>query len=254
MFLLATAAGPLHAIELTQPGGVLHGYPAMLELNGKQLGRGEFTQEMQGKLLHIEISYDLTNGHRIVEKASIQQQPEVMQKEWSWQEYNGGTLVRRYAVDFDSGKATAEKREKDDVRHWSEQLKIEPGQTFAGFGFTLALQNLRDRLRKGEAINLKAVGFMPKPRVVTVKLSYRGVDRMRMSDRVLPGEHFMVQAEIPAIAKLFIKISDTSIWLTPPPSSFLRYEGPLAEPTEQVVRVDLTSGRGSGPATPVDKR
>lgn len=254
LFVLATAAGPLEAIELTQPGGVLHGYPAMLDLNGKKLGRGEFIQEMRAKLLHIQISYDLINGHQIVEKASFQQRPEVAQKEWSWQEHDGGTLVRSYAIDFDSGKATAEKREKNGLRHWSEQLKIEPGQTFAGFGFTLALQNLRDRLHKGEAITLKAVGFMPKPRVVPVKLSYHGVDRMSMSERVLRGEHFMVQAEIPAILKLFIKISDTSIWLTPPPSSFLRYEGPLAEPTEQVVRVDLTSGGESGSAKPVAKQ
>ena len=100
----------------------------MLDLNGKKLGRGEFTQEMQGKLLHIQISYDLDNGHQIVEKASFQQRPELAQKEWSWQEHDGGTLVRRYAIDFDSGKAAAEKREKNGLRRWSEQVKIEPGQ------------------------------------------------------------------------------------------------------------------------------
>ncbi len=254
LFLLVTVAGPLAAIEVTQPAGVLHGYPEMRDLNGKELAHGEFTQEMQGKLLRIEISYDLNNGHQIVEKASFRQRPEMAQREWSWQEHDGKTLVRRYVVDFDSGKATAEKREKNGIRHWAEQLKIEPGQTFAGFGFTLALQNLRDRLHKGEAINLKAVGFMPKPRVVPVKLTYRGVDRMSMSSRVLQGEHFMVQAEIPSLLKKLIKISDTSIWLTPPPSSFLRYEGPLAEPTEEVIRVDLTSGGKSGAARPADKQ
>jgi len=84
----------------------------MLDLNRKKPGRGEFTQEMQGKLLHIEINYDLTNGHQIVEKASLQQRPEVAQKEWSWQEHDGETLVRRYAVEFDSGKATVEAREE----------------------------------------------------------------------------------------------------------------------------------------------
>lgn len=40
---LLTAVTPLRAIELTQPAGVLHGYPAMRELDGKLLGRGEFT-------------------------------------------------------------------------------------------------------------------------------------------------------------------------------------------------------------------
>jgi hypothetical protein len=241
------------AIELRQLNGVLHGYPAMLDLNGKELGNGEFTQEVRGQLLRTEISYDLLNGHHIVEKAAFQQRPELVQKEWSWQELQGKTLLRRYAVEFDSGKATARKRERNELRTWSEQLGIDPGQTFAGFGFTLALQNLRDRLRNGEVVSLKAIGFMPKPRVVTVKLKYYGLDRMRMSGRVLRSEHFMVRAEVPAIAKLFVKISDTNIWLTPPPSSFLRYEGPLAEPTEGVIRVDLTSGKESGAAKPVDK-
>ncbi len=250
LFLLITFAKPLHALELTQPAGVVHGYPEMRDLNGRQLARGEFTQEVQGKLLHVEISYDLNNGRRIAEKASFQQRPEFWQKEWSWQETQGDTLMRRYAVDFDSGNATANKRGKNGLRHWAARLNIEPGQTFAGFGFTLALQNLRDRLHSGEAISLKAVGFMPKPRVVPVRLSYDGVDRVSMSSRLLRGEHFMVRAQIPEILKRLLKISDTSIWLTPLPSSFLRFEGPLAEPTEEVVRVDLTSGGESRPAVP----
>lgn len=207
---------------------------------------------MQGESLRIEIKYELTDGREIIERASFRQHPKITQKEWSWQEIQGKTVLRRYTVDFGSGQATAEKREKSDRRHWSERLKIEPGQTFAGFGFTVALQNLRDRLRKGESIELKAVGFMPKPRLVTVQLNYRGDDRMRMSGRLLRGEHFTVQAQIPAILKLFIKISDTHIWLTPPPSSFLRFEGPLAEPSEPVIRVDLTSGGTSGRAQPIE--
>jgi len=249
--LLAVTAGSAGALELTQPGGVLHGYPAMRELGGKTLGRGEFTQEVEGNLLRIVIRYELTNGRQVVEKALLQQQPEIEQKEWSWEELQGKTVLRRYAVDFDSKQATAEKREKNGLQRRSERLKIEPGQTFSGFGFTIALQNLRDRLHKGKPIKLKAVGFMPQPRLVTVKLSYRGDDRMSMSGRLLRGEHFMVQAEIPAIFKLFVRVSDTHIWLTPPPSSFLRYEGPLAEPTEAVIRIDLSSGDESGPAEPV---
>jgi hypothetical protein len=117
----------------------------------------------------------------------------------------------------------------------------------------LALQNLRDRLVKGEAIELQAVGFTPGPRVVSVKLSYVGLDQMRMSSRVLRGEHFVVHPEIPWIAKLFFKVPDTDVWLTPPPSGFLRWRGPLAEPGDSVVRVDLSSGGESGPAESVGK-
>ena len=241
------------AIELEQWGGAAHAYPAMREIEGKELGEGEFTQQIQDKLLRIKITYDLTKGGRIEEKGAFQQRPELIQKEWSWRELKGETLQREYKVDFDSGRANARKREEGGPRNWSEKIEIVRGRTFAGFGFTLALQNLRSRLVKGEAVELQAVGFTPKPRVVTVKLSYRGVDRMRMSGRVLRGEHFTVQPEIPAIVKLFIKLPDTHIWLTPPPSGFLRWEGPLAEPGDALVRVDLASGGESGAAKLVEK-
>jgi len=115
---------------------------------------------------------------------------------------------------------------------------------------------LRDRLVKGEVIELKAVGFTPKPRVVTVKLAYHGTDHgtdhVPMSDRALRGEHFIVRPDIPAIAKLFIKVPDTHIWLTPPPSGFLRWQGPLVEPNDPLVRVDLVSEGESRPARPAD--
>lgn len=64
----------------------------------------------------------------------------------------------------------------------------------------------------------------------------------------------MIQPEIPAIAKLFVKIPDTQVWLTPPPSGFLRWEGPLVEPSDPLVRVDLASGGESGPAKSAAKK
>lgn len=242
------------ALELNQIAGAAHAYPAMLDLNGKQLGQGEFTQEVNDGLLHIQISYDLQSGTLVEEKATFRQRPELSQKEWSWRETKGRTLLREYKIDFATGKASAHKREEEGMKEWTDQVEIDAGRTFAGFGFTLALQNLRDRLVKGEAIELRAVGFTPKPKVVTVKLSYHGADTVGMSGRVLRGEHFMIQPEIPAIAKVFVKISDTNIWLTPPPSGFLRWEGPLAEPSDALVRVDLASGGASKPAMPARQR
>lgn len=242
------------AIELKQLAGAAHAYPVMLDLNGKKLGNGEFTQEVEGNLLRIKITYSLGHGARIEEKATFRQRPELTQKEWSWRELQQDQLQRSYSVDFDTGKALARKREHDGLKDSPGQVKIEPGQTFGGFGFALALQNLRDRLVKGEAVQLKAVGFTPKPRVVSVSLSYHGVDRLPMSGRVLRGEHFLIHPEVPAVAKLFVKISDTHIWLTAPPSGFLRWEGPVAEPSDPLVRVDLTAGEESGAAEPGEKK
>jgi hypothetical protein len=100
----------------------------------------------------------------------------------------------------------------------------------AGCSFEVTTSFLRDRLVKGEAIELRAVDFTPKPRVVTVKLAYQGIDRVPISGRTLRGEHFMVRPKIPAVVKLVVKIPDTHSWLTPPPSGFLGWQGPLVEP------------------------
>jgi hypothetical protein len=56
-------------------------------------------------------------------------------------------------VDFLTGIATAHIRE--DHKDVSKKIKIEPGRTFAGFGFSLALSNLRKRLLNGEQVQLR---------------------------------------------------------------------------------------------------
>ena len=122
-------------------------------------------------------------------------------------------------------------------------------------GFSIALSNLRKKLLKGEQLQLKAVGFSPfptlKPQVVTVKLSHGGVQRMRMGGRSIKGDQFIVHPEIPLIAKLFVNVPDTKIWLTnPEPAGFLRLEGPIVLPTDPMIRVDLISGSNNGPAEP----
>src|SRR5207249_6173278 len=151
------------------------------------------------------------------------QKPELIQEQWSWREMKRGQLEREFAVDFKAQTATARKRENGELKDWSEKIEVQPGRTFAGFAFTLALQNLRKQLLAGESIELQAVGFKPKPTVVAVELSHGGVDEMEMADRSLKGDRFVIHPRIPAIAKIFLKVPDTHIWLTKPPAGFLRW-------------------------------
>ena len=110
---------------------------------------------------------------------------------------------------------------------------------------------MRKRLINGEKVELKAVGFAPKPQVATVRISHGGVDKMEMSGRLLKGDRFVIHPEIPLIAKLFVHVPDTQIWLTNPPAGFLRWEGPTVLPSDPIIRVDLVSGAKSGTAEPV---
>jgi hypothetical protein len=247
-------ATPANAIELTELQGAAHGYPGLCDINGKKLADGEFRQWVQNERLHVVITYKFPDGQVFEENALFRQDPELMQEQWSWKELKDGKPQREFAADFLSGMASAHIRK--DNKDVSEKIDIEPGRTFAGFGFTIALANLRKRLLNGEQIALKAVGFSPiptlKPQVVTVKVSHGGLDRMKMSGRYLRGDRFIIHPEIPVIAKLFIHVTDTKIWLTNPiPAGFLRWEGPVMLPTDPMIRVDLVSDHMSGSAEPV---
>jgi hypothetical protein len=240
------------AVELTELSGAAHGYPALRDLSGKKLADVEFMQWVRDDRLHVRLIYRFKDNRRIEENAVLRQQPELIQDEWSWRESKDEKVVREFGVNFASKTATAQKREKNELKHWEEKVEVEPGRTFAGFGFTIAIQNLRKRLLDKERIDLKAVGFAPKPQLVTVQISHAGVDGMEMSGRHLKGDHFVIHPEIPAVVKLFVRVPDTQIWLAnPAPPGFLRWEGPIAEPNDPIVRVDLVSGEESGPARPV---
>lgn len=221
-----------------------HGFPAMLDTNGNKLADGEFSQWIEDGLLHVTIDYNFPDGRRIEEKSSLQQTPRLIQQEWSWTESRSGQTLRHFEVDFKSGKATAEKQVGNQMKRWTKNIKVDPGRTFAGFAFVLAIKRDHDRLANGEKITLQAAGLTPKPRVVSVEISYRGPDRLTMAGRTVPGEHFIVHPKVPTIAKLFVTAQDTHIWLTTPPAiSFLRWQGPLVEAADPIVRVDLLPGR-----------
>lgn len=73
-----------------------------------------------------------------------------------------------------------------------------------------------------------------------------------MADRGIQSDRFVIHAKIPKIASLFVKVPDTQIWLShTSPAAFIRTEGPLAEPGDPIVRIDLLPGGRSEPAKPV---
>jgi hypothetical protein len=239
------------AVEVTEPAGAAHGYPGLCDINGKKLADSEFRQWVENNRLHVVITHKFSAGEVYEEHAQFRQEPELIQEKWSWKESKHGRSQREFAVDFLTGIASA--HISQDQKDVSKKTNIEPGRTFAGFGFSLALSNLRKRLLSGEQVQLKAVGFSEfptlGPQVVTVTISHGGVDRIRMSGRSVKGDRFVVHPEIPFIANLFVNVPDTKIWLTnPAPAGFLRWEGPIVLPTDPMIRVDLISSEKSRPA------
>jgi len=241
-------------IDPSNREGVARGFPEMRTLDGATLGKGEFAQSADGDELRMQVRYTFGPDHHTEEEAAFRQGSTLVQESWAWREYRGGELERRFEVDFLKGDTLAEKREKGELLRWTKHFDLEPGRSFAGTGYPFGLRAYRDRLVRGETIELQGIGFTPKPKVGVAEVSYRGVDRIAMSDRVLEGEHFVIHAKIPWIARPFVHVPDSHIWLLrPSPSAFLRFEGPLAETDDPIVRVDLLPGGESRVAEPVGR-
>src|SRR3954462_13365983 len=82
-FLFITTA--IYAIEVNEPAGAQHGYPALYDLDGNKLADGEFRQWIEDARLHVVITYRFDNGRRCEEKSVFRQHPELIQEKWSWQ-------------------------------------------------------------------------------------------------------------------------------------------------------------------------
>src|SRR6266576_2588919 len=150
-------AAPVYALKVTEPAAASHGYPGLCDINGKKLADGEFRQWVESNRLHIVITYKFSAGEVYEEHSQFRQEPELIQEKWSWKESKHGRSQREFAVDFLTGIASAHIRQ--DNKDVSKRINIEPGRTFTGFGFSLALSNLRKRLLSGEQVQLKTVGF-----------------------------------------------------------------------------------------------
>ncbi len=191
--------------------------------SGSPIADGKYAQHVTGGVLHIEARYDFPDGRTMVERAAVRLAPQLEQESWDWTERKNGALVRQYEVDFQTRKA-----------------EIEPGKTFAGIAFVVVIKSLRSELAPGGKASFKAVAFTPKPRVAPVEVIRERPDQVRMAGRTLDADRYTIHPDIPAIAKLFVTAPDQHVWLYGGgPAAFLRYEGPLVEPKDANVRVDV---------------
>jgi hypothetical protein len=237
------------AIPLQYPEGDLWGFPAMKDTRGQLLGRGKFGQWVDGKGIHVKVTYDQVDGDKVEEATTLSTEGgDLAQRSWSWQRTSGGQVVERYAMDFDSGEGRALVVKDGKRVERRDSLKVIKGQTFAGIGFVFAVKNVYSRLRKGEKVELEGIAFTPRARMAKVLVSSAGVETLRSGGRSLRTDHVVVHPLVPEVAKLFVNVPDSHIWLFQArPPSLVRAE--IQMQSLGVVRIDAVSSGGSPPAS-----
>ena len=230
------------AVEAGSLQGAARGFPEMYDAAGKPVADGNLAQWVDGGVLHVKLVFDYADGRRTEENATFEQQPALRQLAWSFAETRGGAVARRFDVDLATGKATAHKV-GDGGGDWRETLDLKPGQTFAGIGFMYALSSLRERLLGGEKVELVAVAFTPKPRAAGVAVTREGEETLTMGGRSLETDRMLLHPEVPAVAKLFVKVPDQRIWIYHgAPTGFVQSVTPEAENGDPMRTVQVLPG------------
>lgn len=248
--LVVLLALPAFAIPLHVPEGDAQAFPALTDASGRVLADGRFSQVLKGDVLTLHGSYDFPDGRRIDERATLRLRPELSQLSWSWTEKQGKRLLRSYEVDFATGQARARRTDQDNQdKHWEEKLDLPAGKAFAGIGIVYAVKNLREELAIGASVEIRAVAFVSKPATAPVKITRDPESTLRMGGRTLQTDRYTLHAEL-GIKRLFVSPPDQHIWLTrASPPAFLRFEGPLVEPKDPIIRIDtVVSGTAAAQA------
>lgn len=248
--LLALLAVVPHARE-----GDAQAFTSLIDAaSGNAIADGRYAQWVTAGLLHIEARNDFPDGRSIVERAVLALEPELQQRSYEWTERKDGALVRQYEVDFTGKRAVATRI--DQHKRWKDDIDVEPGKTFAGIAFVTVIKSLRSELAPGEKRELKAVAFTPKPRVATVSVIRERPEAVRMAGRTIPADRYTIHPEIPPIVRWFVSAPDQHVWLyAEGPAAFLRYEGPLIEPKDPIVRVDtIPAARANAGRAPAKRR
>jgi hypothetical protein len=235
------------------PPGTLHGFPSLSDAEGHVLADGELAQTLRGRTLHVRLRWAFRDGRTAVEEDAFDVGERLVQRSFSWVETRGGVETRRFEADLAAGKATSVRRHEDgkEARDRSD-LALPPGGAFAGYGTALAVSQLG--LGQGAAAELGFVAFTPEPRLVVLRVTRDGEERIDAAGRALPCDRFTLHPELGWLLRLVAHPKDAHLWFThEPPPALVRAEQALAAKDDPTVVVDVIP-RGPARVSPAARR
>jgi hypothetical protein len=240
--LLALTAGQPLAVRW--PPGTLHGFPSLSDAAGAVIADGELTQELRGEALAVVVRWRFADGRRVEERDEFRTGANLVQRRFSWIEKKRDALLRRFEVDFSTGRALAFTRdEKGQLRRDEETLDLAGAPAFAGYGTSLAITQLG--LAEGDEAEIRFVAFTPKPRAVTLGVRRDRPERVGAAGRLILCDRFTLHPKIPFPVSLFAGAKDAHLWFThAPPPALVRAEQNLIVKDDPTVIVDVVP-RGS---------
>jgi hypothetical protein len=236
-----TAVPMLHAI------GTLHGFPSMSDVYGKIIADGELTQELSGDHLMVHVHWVFADGRKVDEHDDFRVGRDIAQEHFSWVETKGGEELRRFNVDFATGKAFAVTRDdKQKAKREEAQLDLSGGRAFSGYGAALAVTE-----KAGADTAITFIAFTPQPIAVTLDVHRDIEEPITVAHRSISCDRYTLHPRIPFPVSVFVGAKDAHLWLThSSPHALLRSEQNLLAKNDPVVIVDaMPRGATQAPVT-----
>jgi hypothetical protein len=237
--LLAVLAGPASAVEVRSPPGALHGFPSMSDQAGDVIADGELVQERNGTRLFVNARWVFRDGRVAEEKATFALSPELAQERFAWVETDGDGELRRFEVDFESGRArSAVRRDDGTTDHDEAELELPVGRSFTGYGTALAASQLL--VKEGGSTELTFVAFTPKPRTVALEIRNDGNASVTAAGRAISCVRYTLRPKLPFPVSLFVDAPDAYLWFTRrAPRGLVRAEQNLVAKDDPRVTIDV---------------
>jgi hypothetical protein len=236
---LPAAPVPVRFIE-----GVTHGFLMLRTVDGALIASGDLLQVGRGGGVESRMVFHFKDGSLFDETVVFTQQ-----HVFTMQSYH---LVQRGPVFAEDTEISLERTGKYRVKTKSHKdgreevldgiLKLPP-DVYNGIVLTVV-----KNLPKGTGETVHLVAFMPKPRLIQLKLTPKGEHKMLVGELSKTAIEYVLKPQLGVWLKLFATLlgrvpPDYHAWIiTDEVPAFARFEGPLNTPGP-VWRIELTSPR-----------
>lgn len=229
--------------------GLLHGFLALLTLDGKRLADGDMTQIAKGDRVSSHLTFRFRDGSIYEETTEFSEQgvfrlllDHLVERGPSFN-HPMDTLL-----DASTGQITVRYRAKNGKEEVISERQDLPLDVANGLLFTI----LKDIQPSEPKTTVSFVAATPKPRLVKLEIAPQGKEQIKSGNIVHQTVRYDVKVTIPGVAGTLAHLlgkqpPDTHIWiLTGVAPVFVKFEGPLYQ-GGPIWRVEVIPAEFSAP-------
>jgi hypothetical protein len=225
--------------------GAAHGFLVLYDGRGRPLAEGDWWQIPKGDRVEITRRFRFHDG-------SISQETMLVGQRGVFT-LDAYTLIQRgpafpkqieATIDRETRRYTVKLRDRPGAPETTDDGDIDLPEDVYGTGMLAVL--LRN-LGRDEGFTARAVIFLPKPRLVTLKVSAAGDEKFRLGADVRTARRYIAHPELGGVLGAAAGVGktppDLHYWMAGDPvATLVRFEGPLY-PNGPVWRIDFVGPR-----------